>query len=254
MTTTDYNRIWSVYKHTSPSNKVYIGIAKNVKHRWRSKGNGYKGSTRIWGAIQKYGWDNFLHEIIATGLSRDEACEMEIELIKKYNSTDPSCGYNLESGGQHSTLSPESIEKLRKSQMGHSVSDEVRAVLSESRSIPIICIETKEVFKSSLDAAEKMGLCYSSVAKAAKGKQDTCGGFHFAVLSDYQSGNIRKFIPAPSVYRKVRCVTTNEVFDNISEASRKTGLSRRGISYACNRTHKQCGKMQWEFVMKERNV
>lgn len=47
---------WCVYMHTSPSNKVYIGITCDVKHRWRSNGEGYKGGTRIYYAIKKYGW------------------------------------------------------------------------------------------------------------------------------------------------------------------------------------------------------
>ena len=253
MTTSESERLWSVYKHTSPSGKVYIGIAKDVKHRWRAGGNGYKGSTRIWYAIQKYGWNNFKHEIVADGLTKQEACEMEIALIKKHNSTDPAHGYNLSSGGQHGTLSPESIEKLRASQMGHPVSDKVRKILAESHSVPIICLETDEVFANSRIAADKMCLCYTSVVRAARGKQDTCGGYHFALLSDYEKGQIKKFVPAPAIYTRVRCVTTGEEFDNICDASRKTGISRRGISYACNGTHETCGGMRWEFISKEEN-
>lgn len=248
MITSKDDHVWSVYKHTSPSGKVYIGIAKDVKHRWRNNGSGYKGSTRIWYAIQKYGWDNFKHDIVAEKLTRQEACDMEIALIEKYKSTDPTFGYNLTSGGQHGTLSQESISKLSASLMGHPVSDEVRAILSDAHRIPIICVETQEVFDSARDVANKMGLCYSSVLKAAKGKQDTCGGFHFAVLSDYQKGQVRKFTPSPTTYRRVRCVTTGEEFDNVSDASRKTGISRRGISYACNGVHNNCGEMKWEFI------
>lgn len=248
MITNKDDHIWSVYKHTSPSGKVYIGIAKNVKHRWRNNGSGYKGSTRIWYAIQKYGWDNFKHEIVAKNLTRQEACDMEIALIEQYKSTDPAFGYNLTSGGQHGTLSPESIEKLRASQMGHPVSSKVRAILAVSHRTPIICIETHETFASVRDAADKMNLSYTSVAKAARGKQDTCGGFHFAVLSDYQNGQIKRFTPSPHAYRRVRCVTTGEEFETVCEASRRTGLSRRGISYACNGVHSTCGKMRWEFI------
>lgn len=248
MTISSTERKWSVYKHTSPSGKVYIGIAKDVKHRWRNNGTGYKGSTRIYYAIKKYGWDNFAHEIVAKNLTREEACEMESALIKTYNSTDPAYGYNLTSGGQSFAFAPESIEKLRASQLGHPVSENVLKILSECHCIPIICLETKETFANARIAADKMGLCYSSVGRAARGKQDTCGGYHFAVLSDYENGQIKKFTPAPSPYRRVRCITTGEEFDNICVASRKTGLSRRGISYACNGVHETCGKMQWEFI------
>ena len=250
-TATKNNRLWSVYVHTSPSNKVYVGITKDIKHRWRANGNGYKGSTRIWYAIQKYGWDNFRHEIIANNLTKEEACDMEIELIKKYKSTDPAFGYNLESGGQYPALAPESIEKLRQSQMGHPVSDRVRDVLANYHKIPIICIETKEVFNSAREASERMGLCYTSISKTARGKQASCGGYHFAVLSDYEKGQVKVFTPSSFAYTRVRCLTTGEEFDNISDASRKTGLSRRSLSYACNGTHKTCGKMQWEFIHNE---
>lgn len=250
MNTQDNDRLWSVYRHISPSGKSYIGLAKDVKHRWRGGGNGYKGSNRIWYAIQKYGWDNFIHEIIASGLTRQEACEMESDLIKTHNTMDPEYGYNLTSGGEHFIFSQKSLDRLSRSQMGHPVSDHVRAILSECHNKPVICLETGETFKNSVEASDKLGICRTSVLKAASGKQDTCGGYHFAYLSDYESGQIKRFIPHPSVYRRVRCVTTGEEFDNVSDASRKTGLSRRGLSYACNGVHDTCGKMQWEFIDK----
>lgn len=241
-------RVWSVYKHTSPSGKVYIGIAKNIKQRWRSGGNGYRGCTRIWCAIQKYGWDNFKHEIIVENLTQKEASETEIALIKKHNATDPAYGYNLTFGGYNGKLSLESRAKISASLMGHPVSDKVRAILRESHSKPLICLETKEVFESAQDVTNKLGLCRTSVLKAANGRQEACGGYHFAVLSDYESGQIKKFVPSPAIHTKVRCVTTGEEFENISDASRKTGITRRGISYACNGVHATCGGMRWEFI------
>nr|DAX47865.1 MAG TPA: intron associated endonuclease [Bacteriophage sp.] len=44
-----------VYKHTSPSNKVYIGITKlNLIKRWQG-GKGYINNTYFFRAILKYG-------------------------------------------------------------------------------------------------------------------------------------------------------------------------------------------------------
>lgn len=65
MTTKNDERLWSVYKHVDPYGKIYIGVTKDVKHRWRGNGRGYIGGTAIWDAIQTYGWDNFQHEIVA---------------------------------------------------------------------------------------------------------------------------------------------------------------------------------------------
>ena len=149
---------WCLYKHTSPSGKVYIGIAKDVKHRWRNNGSGYKGSNRIWYAIQKYGWDNFKHEIIMDGLTREEASEREKEYIALYNATDERFGYNLTSGGYDGIPCKESVEKTRAALLGHSVSTRVRDALSDYHSIEVICLETLEVYKSAKIAGEETGI------------------------------------------------------------------------------------------------
>ena len=84
MSEIDYrkNNNYSVYIHISPSNKYYVGITKlEPSRRWGKNGCGYK-KQGFYNAIQKYGWDNFKHEIIAEHLTESEACNMEITLIK----------------------------------------------------------------------------------------------------------------------------------------------------------------------------
>lgn len=100
------DRKYCVYKHTSPSNKVYIGITFNPKRRWYN-GNGYlhkrkdgKYNQPLFArAILKYGWDNFTHEIIKDNLSKEQACELEKKYIQEYDSTNPQKGYNISFGG-----------------------------------------------------------------------------------------------------------------------------------------------------------
>lgn len=98
---------YNVYKHTSPSGKVYIGITSlNVNERW-ANGKGYRNQKVFWRAIQKYGWGNFKHEILFTGLSEVDAKLKEIELIDFYKSNctkwqNPTYGYNSTDGGDHS--------------------------------------------------------------------------------------------------------------------------------------------------------
>lgn len=91
---------YCVYKHTSPSGKVYIGITckKNPKDRWNN-GKAYK-NPYFNQAIAKYGWDNFKHEILAKDLSEKDAAQMEIDLIKQYRANDREYGYNLTVGGE----------------------------------------------------------------------------------------------------------------------------------------------------------
>lgn len=49
--------------------------------------------------ILHYGWDNFKHEIVANGLSFEDACRMEIGLIKSLKTNCREFGYNEEKGG-----------------------------------------------------------------------------------------------------------------------------------------------------------
>ena len=91
---------WILYKHTTPSGKIYIGITKRKKARDRWKyGHGYSHNKHFYRAILKYGWNNITHEIIANNLTLEEACTMEKELIALY--TKKGICYNIAEGGQH---------------------------------------------------------------------------------------------------------------------------------------------------------
>lgn len=55
----------------------------------------------MWKAINKYGWENIEHNILASNLSREEAKKQERETIKKTDSQRK--GYNQRPGGQLSS-------------------------------------------------------------------------------------------------------------------------------------------------------
>lgn len=93
-----YNDKYCVYCHINKeNNKKYIGITKTeVNKRWHN-GAGYKGQPKFYRAIQKYGWDGFYHEIIASNLTESEAKNFEILLIDKLDAIQN--GYNVSKGG-----------------------------------------------------------------------------------------------------------------------------------------------------------
>ena len=99
-------KIYTVYSHISPSNKMYIGITKNNPLRRWKNGHGYRVENQpsFANAIKKYGWDNFQHNIIAENLTKVEAKQMEQDLIKKYNTTNPDYGYNMTTGGDNTSV------------------------------------------------------------------------------------------------------------------------------------------------------
>lgn len=106
-------RLYCVYMHTNKlNNKKYIGITcRSVEVRWNN-GKGYKLNRHFWSAIQKYGWDNFIHEILASDLSKEEAQKLEVELISVYNTTDENFGYNVSIGGEGGARYSTEEEKL----------------------------------------------------------------------------------------------------------------------------------------------
>lgn len=120
------DKSWVVYKHTSPSNKVYIGItSKSPADRWAS-GFGYEHQVYFFRAIVKYGWINFKHEILFEGLSKKEAEEKEIELIAQYNAADLNFGYNIDLGGDLHRLSMEARQNISKAKRGKKWSERQR--------------------------------------------------------------------------------------------------------------------------------
>ena len=91
---------YSVYKHTCPNGKIYVGITLMIPTlRWRNGKHGYRHNIYFQNAILKYGWDNIKHEILYSGLTKEEACQKEIELIARYKSNDRRYGYNIDNGG-----------------------------------------------------------------------------------------------------------------------------------------------------------
>ncbi len=90
-----------VYKATSPSGKVYIGITiTTLKERIRTHLIGVAKGSKIpfHKAIRKYKLKNIRWEVIARAKTWNELCKLETKYIKVYDSHNN--GYNLTLGGE----------------------------------------------------------------------------------------------------------------------------------------------------------
>ena len=77
-------KCYTIYIHIFPNSKTYVGLTKQqVENRW-ANGEGYKNQP-VYEPIKFYGWENIKHIIIKEGLTKEEAQELEKELIKKYD-------------------------------------------------------------------------------------------------------------------------------------------------------------------------
>lgn len=108
-----------VYKATNKLNgKIYIGkTVRDLSHAKARHHNRAKlgFDTYFYNAIRKYGFECFEWEIVYNGLSDIDICNKEVDLIKSYDSRNPSIGYNMTNGGEGSSgiLVKESTRQLR---------------------------------------------------------------------------------------------------------------------------------------------
>lgn len=125
---------WTIYRHISPSGKVYVGITsqKAIYKRW-GYGAGYKHAILFYRAILKYGWSNIKHEVLFTNLTESRAKSLEISLIRHYKNLGIS--YNITNGGEGTNgwcPSSETRDKMRLSKLGRKLSVATRTKMSEA--------------------------------------------------------------------------------------------------------------------------
>ena len=205
--------MYIVYQHKNKiNNKVYIGITgRTPEERWGKNGNNYKSSPHFYAAIQKYGWDNFEHNILFTDLTKEQACLKEQELIKFFNSMDRNYGYNSTSGGEIFTLNEEARKKKsvsmlgNKNGLGHTCSEEKKKKISEAQKGRIFSEEHKK-----------------KLSEAASKRHVSCSESKKEKLSQNYPNR-----------RKVYCEELNKIFDSVQQCSRELGIPATNISKLC---------------------
>lgn len=92
---------YTVYIHTFPNGKIYIGYLNLSSEFFNSKtfdeimdnGEYYINRNELYDDIQKYKWENVTTEIIS-GLTKVQAVSKKKELCNKHQSYLPDLGYN----------------------------------------------------------------------------------------------------------------------------------------------------------------
>lgn len=267
---------WTVYMHTNKFNgKKYIGItSRDVKLRWIN-GLGYKNSPHFYNAIQKYGWDNFEHEILYSDLSSEDAFKKEKELIKQYNTTDRNYGYNSSIGGSASALGMHHSEETKKriSESGKKSSywkgkkvpreyiEKILQTKQENGTIltrtqnpahrSIYCIEFGKYLDIASDATAYGTKDLSAVIKCCNGKLNSAYGLHFLYAEDVSYQNIinKMNMNTDQHHKKpVYCFELNKVFDSTTEAAKFLGVNPSTIISACNGRLKSAKGLTWTYV------
>lgn len=213
--------MYTLYRHITPSNKVYVGITcRKPKWRW-NHGKGYRRGDQPYfaRAIEKYGWDNIKHEILFEGLTEEKAKRFEIELIRfykmlamSYNMTDGGDGHRGTYDRSHIIVSEETRKKMSESHKGmfvgklnpmygrHDNSPAYNKYGKEHPASKKVYQYNKngELIRSWLcisDAERELGILVTNITAVCRGKKFTAGGFRWSYEFPYvfsQDEAIRK--------------------------------------------------------------
>lgn len=99
----------TVYVHINKLNQnLYFGRSNSsAENRWGTQGIGYKGQKFYSEGIEKFGWDNFAHLVLADDITPSQSVALETYLITEYDTINK--GYNE----TKSICTREAIEEIK---------------------------------------------------------------------------------------------------------------------------------------------
>lgn len=217
--------MYTVYKHTTPSGKVYIGITKQKPEKRWANGNGYKNNEHFYRAILKYGWENIEHEIICQApMSAAQAGAVEKSFIALYDSTNPGKGYNHSTGGECGAL-------------GVHPSTETRRKLSEAH-------KGQTAWNKGVHPSYKTR---RKMSEAQKGHTAWIKGAHHSAETRQK---ISESCKRKTLWNQkaVICVETGMIYRSGAEAAKYIGVTKMAISNAVRGVQKTAGGYHWKYA------
>lgn len=219
-------------------NKKYIGQHKG------SINDNYLGSgVLLTKAIEKYGKENFKKEILEI-CTPEELDEKEKYWINYYNAYESEEYYNLTEGGQqgdgwkaaHKWMleHPKQAKKLYE-ESGKRLRKWITEHPEENQKNIEIMIEASKQWKK--DNPDKVKEIMEKVNKAKEKWQQEHPEEHQKQVQEWiKTGSIANS-------KKVKCITTNEVFESVSAAARHFNIAQGNISKVLKGERQSCGKL-----------
>ena len=211
---------WVVYMHTFPNNKKYIGItSRNPLYRWVEGGKGYKKQSLVWNAIQKYGWENVMHLILAETETQEDAEYFEKYYIALFQSNNRKYGYNVTEGGRCAK--------------GHKLSEVTRRRMSEARTGEKNWIYGKhltEETKKKLSASHKGKVNLDAIKRGAKKRMGA---------NAYNSRAVRCYDGEGNIIGEYKA---------LADGARAIGVKPQDIYNCCIGRQKTTHGTRWEYI------
>lgn len=286
---TNEERKYIVYMHTSPSGKRYIGITcqNPPEKRWRN-GHGYSGNEYFSRAILKYGWQNFIHEILFEGITQNEAEQKEVELIAYYKSNNKDFGYNQTNGGEATfgykfsdeqkeklskaqkkrlkdktnhplfgkSHSDETRDKIRNGNKGHKHSKEHKNKISNSLKRPVLQygLDGKFIkfYDGAIDAGIENNISPNNITLCCQGKIGYCKDYIFIYYNEAEE--IKQYLDkiVETKNKPILQYTKEGIFlkkyDSVTQASKILGVGQSQINKCCRNKAKTAYGYIWRYA------
>lgn len=234
---------YSIYIHINKFNsKVYIGKSNNVTRRWRNNGIEYKPSKGenqnrpFWNAINKYGWNNFEHEILHDNLTDAESSVKEIELINKYNSTNKEYGYNISLGGNGGKIyltHPKGMLGKHHSKSFKIEQSKRTKKLNEEGKMGAVWLNGHPKGMLGKKHSEE---CKKNISKKMKGRIFSQETIEKMKISNKYNNN-----------KKVINIESKIIYRSMVYASDTLHICKTSIGKCCNRKQKTAGGYHWMY-------
>lgn len=219
-----------IYKYTSPSGKSYIGqTIQSLENRAGHNGKNYIGCKYFYSAIKKYGWNNFIVEILGE-FPIEQLNFQERRFIEIFNTLAPN-GYNIQ-------FFENDYHKGRK---------RIYQYDTDGNLI--------KGWEGQLEAATSLNINQQSLNQCLKGNQKSCGGYYWSYLLlekfpiKEKIDNTEKIIYMCDLNGKVL-----STFNSIAKAADFIGGERGAIKRCCRNELKTAYGYKWKCpeILKEK--
>lgn len=217
-------RATNIITHKQYIGKTILTLQKRRHQHWVAR---CKDATYFHNALNKYGQDAFVWEVLSSNDDENALHELEKFYIKECNTMIPN-GYNMTLGGEGVSgliFSPEWRERNRKR--------------AESLGIKVYCLETDTIYNSYAEAARILNLDYSLIGQCIKGKNRHHKHYHFSNSDEQSVSELKR-----------RC---SEVADDskrpcTEEEKRKMSIRCKGIKKPASYSEKLSIRMKRTFA------
>jgi hypothetical protein len=216
------------------------------------------GGTAIKNAVKKYGRESFKKTIIEVCKDYKHLLEREEYWLNFYNVVINPNYYNMitsSNGWEKGKPRPEQLGRVNSKETRDKISRKGKGKTGKTsgKPIPVIQYEFKinkifiSEYTSSIEAERVLGILAHDIRAAARGKQNTAGGFiwEYKILNKNISRRFKESTPVYQYSYEKILIPINE-YNSINHASKVTNISQCDISAVCNNKQNTAGGYIWK--------